>query len=57
VADRKPFFALYAGGHFAKIPAAPYDDTIRNLAEQNVGFLALHGPTIDALRPALRHVS
>lgn len=54
VADRKPYFAFYAGAPYVEIPVAPYQDTIAYLADQGVRFLALHAKTVDRLRPALR---
>jgi TolB protein len=54
VADRKPFFAYYAGGRFTKLPAAPLNDTMQYLHDENVKILSLHGPTIQRLRPALQ---
>lgn len=54
VADRKPYFAFYSGAHYVEIPAAPYDETIAHLARDRVRYLALHGLTVDRLRPALR---
>jgi Tol biopolymer transport system component len=54
VADRKPFFAFYAGGTFTKLPAAPYEDTMKYLYDENVKVLSLHGPTIHRLRPSLQ---
>jgi len=53
VADRKPYFAFYAGMKYVKIPIAPYDDTIEYLFDENVRFLMLHRKTIDPLRPAV----
>ena len=52
VADRKPYFALYAGGRYVEIPVAPYDETIDYLARLGVKYLSLHPKSI-ALRPAL----
>ncbi len=54
IADRKPYFAFYAGAQYVEIPAAPYDETIARLADDGVRYLALHGKTVDRLRPALR---
>ncbi len=52
IADRKPYFALYAGGRYVEIPAANYDQTIAYLAEADVKYLSLH-PKTAILRPAL----
>jgi Tol biopolymer transport system component len=54
IADRKPFFAFYAGGEYVEIPIAPYEDVMKLLTSENVKYLALHNGTIRALRPALR---
>ena len=54
VADRKPFFAFYAGGDYVQIPVAYYDDVMRHLCENDIEWLALHKETIHKLRPALR---
>jgi hypothetical protein len=53
VADRKPFFAFYAGARYVEIPIAPYDDAIGTLAREKVRLLVLHRDTIEPLRPAL----
>ncbi len=53
VADRKPFFAFYAGAKYVEIPIAPYDDAIRFLTDDKVRLLVLHRDTIEPLRPAL----
>jgi TolB protein len=53
VADRKPFFAFYAGGDYVEIPVARYNDTMEYLASNDVKFLALNNPTIQSFRPAL----
>ncbi|HXV14607.1 MAG TPA: hypothetical protein VEC56_10435, partial [Candidatus Krumholzibacteria bacterium] len=54
IADRKPYFAFYAGARYVEIPAAPYDDTVAYLANEGVRYLALHAKSVDRLRPALR---
>lgn len=54
IADRKPFFAFYAGGEYAQIPVATYEETIDHLTNRGIRFLSLHRETIHALRPALR---
>lgn len=53
VADRKPYFAFYAGGDYVEIPVAQYDDTMEYLASNEVDYLVLHSGTIHQLRPAL----
>ena len=53
IADRKPFFAYYAGGEYVEIPMAPYDDCIAHLAADDVKYLVLHRRTISTLRPLL----
>lgn len=53
VADRKPYFAFYAGGNYVEIPVAQYDDTIEYLASNGVEYLVLHSGTIHQLRPKL----
>jgi Tol biopolymer transport system component len=53
VADRKPFFAFYAGATYTPIPIAPYQNVMEHLVSENVRFLMLHRPTIETLRPAL----
>lgn len=52
IADRKPYFALYAGGRYLEIPVAPYDETIGHLVEAGVKYLSLHPKSV-LLRPAL----
>lgn len=54
VADRKPFFAFYAGAKYLEIPIAPYDDALERLSDQGVNYLSLHKETIDVFRPALK---
>ena len=54
IADRKPFFAFYAGGEYVEIPIAPYEDVMKFLTSENVRYMALHNGTIHSLRPALR---
>lgn len=54
IADRKPYFAFYAGGRYAEIPVGPYDETVGRLAGTNVRYLSLFQPSIHNLRPALR---
>jgi hypothetical protein len=53
VADRKPYFAFYAGGQYVEIPMAPYEDTMRYLEEEQVKLLSLHVATTHDFRPAL----
>ena len=52
IADRKPYFALYAGGRYVEIPIANYDETVAFLAKSDVRYLSLHPKTV-ILRPAL----
>ncbi len=52
MADRKPYFALYAGARYVEIPVASYHDTIDHLAQFGVRYLSLDTKSI-ALRPAL----
>jgi len=54
IADRKPFFAFYAGGHYIEIPVAPYDDAMNELVEKDVELLSLHRLTTHLYRPALK---
>ena len=55
IADRKPYFAFYAGGEYVEIPVAPYEDVMNYLTvDQDVAYLVLHQHTIHTLRPALR---
>jgi WD40 repeat protein len=54
IADRKPFFAYYAGGKYVQIPVAPYGNLMNYLVEKNVKYISLHQPTIHNLRPVLR---
>ena len=54
IADRKPYFAFYAGGHYTEIPIGPYGETVGHLAQTNVRYLALFQPSIHNLRPAMR---
>jgi hypothetical protein len=54
IADRKPFFAFYAGGRYVEIPVGPYEETIDHLYAQEVEYLLLHLPTIHNIRPRLR---
>jgi hypothetical protein len=53
IADRKPYFAFYAGGQFVKTPLAPYDKTIQFLCDANAKYLFLEKQTIEKFRPAL----
>ncbi|MBN1886047.1 MAG: PD40 domain-containing protein [Candidatus Krumholzibacteriota bacterium] len=53
IADRKPFFAFYAGGEYVEIPAAPYDDILDHLHARGVDYLVLHYETIGNYRPVL----
>lgn len=52
-ADRKPYFAFYAGARYVEIPAAPYDETIAYLS-QRARYLVVHEKTVNRLRPILR---
>ncbi|UCF04080.1 MAG: PD40 domain-containing protein [bacterium] len=54
IADRKPFFAFYAGGRYIEIPVGPYDETLDHLWESGVEYLVLHAPTIHVIRPKFR---
>ena len=54
VADRKPFFAFYAGARYVEIPVAGYEDVMEYLGRERVRYLMLDKLTIHALRPALR---
>ncbi len=53
VADRKPYFAFYAGAKYVEIPAAPYQETINHVV-QRARYLVLHEKTVNRLRPILR---
>ena len=53
IADRKPYFAFYAGGEYVPIPLAPYDPTVQFLCDSGVKYLSLHRQTIEVFRPAL----
>jgi hypothetical protein len=53
VADRKPYFAFYAGGDYVEIPVAHYDETVGFLAANGIEYLVLHSGTIHQLRPKL----
>ena len=53
IADRKPYFAFYAGGEYVTIPLAPYDPTVQFLYDSDVKYLSLHRQTIEVFRPAL----
>jgi len=54
VADRKPYFAFYAGARYLEIPVAGYEETMAFLAHENVRYLMLEKSVIHSLRPALR---
>lgn len=54
IADRKPFFAFYAGGGYVEIPVGPHDETFDYLWENGAEYLVLHAPTIHFIRPKLR---
>lgn len=54
IADRKPFFAFYAGGRYTEIPVGPYDDVLDDLYGEGVEYLVLHRNTIHNIRPKLR---
>jgi hypothetical protein len=54
IADRKPFFAFYAGGRYVEIPVGPYDETIEHLYERGVEYLLLDPSTLHRIRPRLR---
>ncbi len=53
IADRKPYFAFYAGGQYVEIPMAPYEDTMRHLENEQIKLLSLHLATTHDFRPAL----
>lgn len=53
IADRKPYFAFYAGGEYFEIPVAPINQTLEHLASNGVSYLVLHPPTIQMMRPQL----
>jgi dipeptidyl aminopeptidase/acylaminoacyl peptidase len=53
IADRKPYFAFYAGGEYFEIPVAPINQTLEHLASNDVAYLVLHPPTIQMMRPQL----
>ncbi len=53
IADRKPYFAFYAGGEYFEIPVAPINQTLEHLASNGVAFLVLHPPTVQMMRPQL----
>jgi TolB protein len=54
IADRKPFFAFYAGGDYVEIPLAPYEGVMDFLVKENVRLLSLHMLTTHNYRPVLR---
>jgi len=54
VADRKPFFAFYAGAYYLEIPIATYEEVIEYLTAEKADYLLLHRETIRYLRPALK---
>jgi hypothetical protein len=54
IADRKPYFAFYAGGRYREIPIAPCGEAVASLAADNVRYLSLFQPVIHNLRPAMR---
>jgi Tol biopolymer transport system component len=54
IADRKPYFAFYAGGRYTEIPIGPYGETVGQLAADGVRFLSLFQPSVHNLRPAMR---
>ena len=54
IADRKPFFAFYAGGQYIEIPAGPYDEIVTYLAANEVKYLFLDRELIDVARPDLK---
>lgn len=53
IADRKPYFAFYAGAAYVPIPIGPYEVVLNHLVEDDVRLLVLHRPTIEFFRPAL----
>ena len=53
IADRKPYFAFYAGGTYVEVPMAPYEDTMQHLMSDKVKLLSLHLSTVHDFRPAL----
>jgi TolB protein len=54
VADRKPFFAFYAGGTYREIPVDEYDNVLNYLVENGINYISLHHPSTRILRPALK---
>jgi hypothetical protein len=54
IADRKPFFAFYAGGTYREIPVDEYDNVLNYLVENGIKYLSLHHPSTSILRPALK---
>jgi Tol biopolymer transport system component len=55
IADRKPYFAFYAGGDYLEIPVAPYEEAMDYLAtEEGVRYMVLHQQVIHTMRPAFR---
>jgi dipeptidyl aminopeptidase/acylaminoacyl peptidase len=53
LADRKPYVAFYAGAEYTEIPMDNYDATMDYLTRNDVRFLSLYYPVIDAVRPVL----
>lgn len=51
LADRKPYTAFYAGATYVEIPLDNYDETMDYLMREDVRFLSLYYPVIDAIRP------
>jgi hypothetical protein len=54
IADRKPFFAFYAGGRYLEIPVGPYDETLEHLSANKVKYLFLDRRLVDVARPNLK---
>jgi hypothetical protein len=53
LADRKPYVAFYSGAEYTEIPMDNYDATMDYLVRDDVRFLSLFFPVIDAVRPVL----
>jgi hypothetical protein len=54
VADRKPFFAFYAGGTYREIPVDEYDNVLNHLVDNGISYISLQHPSTCILRPALK---
>jgi Tol biopolymer transport system component len=51
LADRKPHVAFYSGARYVEIPQDNYNATIEYLVREDVRFVSLFFPIIDAIRP------